>query len=59
MKLPAKLMMTMGLSALFKPRTKGWDASRRAIEDYIEVKNAEHRKALGLNGAGHRQQAAE
>ncbi|MEC9367787.1 MAG: 4Fe-4S dicluster domain-containing protein [Pseudomonadota bacterium] len=57
MKLPVKLMMTMGLSTLLKPRTRGWEASRRALEDYIEEKNTEHRKALGLNGANHRQAA--
>ncbi|MGI9384073.1 MAG: 4Fe-4S dicluster domain-containing protein [Methyloligellaceae bacterium] len=51
MKLPVKLMITMGLASIFKPRTSGWDGARRAIEDYVEEKEAEHRKALGLDEA--------
>ena len=49
MKLPVKLMIAMGLANVFKPRTRGWDKARRAIEDYVEEKEAEHRKALRLD----------
>ena len=49
MKLPVKLLIAMGLANVFKPRTRGWDKARRAIEDYVEEKEAEHRKALRLD----------
>ncbi len=51
MKLPVKLMMTMGLATIFKPRTHNWGRARQAMEDYIEERQAEQRKALKLNGA--------
>ena len=46
--LPVKLLMTMGLATVFKPRTKDWSRSRDAINEYVEEKEAEHREALGL-----------
>ena len=58
MKLPVKMMMGMGLASLFKPRTRGWDGARRAILDYVQEKEAEHRKALGLDET-RKTQAAE
>lgn len=50
--LPLKLMMTMGLANLFRPRTRGWAGARAAIEEYVHEQEAEHRRALGLDGAG-------
>jgi heterodisulfide reductase subunit C2 len=48
-KLPVKLGMVMGLSALIRPRTRGWDKARRAIEEYVGEQEAGQRKALGLD----------
>ncbi|MGI9388238.1 MAG: 4Fe-4S dicluster domain-containing protein [Methyloligellaceae bacterium] len=50
MKLPVKLLIAMGLSTLFKPRTHGWGRARRAMEEFIEETSAAHHAALGLNG---------
>ena len=48
--LPLKLMMTMGLAGLLRPRTRGWGPARAAIEEYVHEKEAEQRRALGLDG---------
>jgi heterodisulfide reductase subunit C len=48
--LPLKLMMTMGLAGLFRPRTRGWGPARAAIEEYVHEKEAAQRRALGLDG---------
>ncbi len=48
--LPLKLMTTMGLATLFRPRTRGWGPARAAIEEYVQEKEAEQRRALGLDG---------
>ena len=47
-RLPFKLGMLMGLAALFRPRTRGWDGARQAIEEYVEEQHAKQRKALRL-----------
>ena len=57
MKLPVKLMMSMGLATIFKPRTRGWGGAQRAMEEYIDEKSAEQRAALRLNG--HTSEAAD
>ena len=49
--LPLKLMMTMGLATLFRPRTRGWGPARAAIEEYVHEQEAEQRRALGLDGS--------
>jgi hypothetical protein len=41
--------MTMGLSALIRPRTRGWTNAREAIETYVEEQQSKQRKALGLS----------
>jgi heterodisulfide reductase subunit C len=46
--LPIKLLTHMGLSTLFRPKTKGWDQARAAIEEYVQEQEAEQRKALKL-----------
>jgi hypothetical protein len=50
MKLPVKLMMTMGLGTIFKPRTSGWSRAQKAMEEYIEEQETGVRSALKLNG---------
>jgi heterodisulfide reductase subunit C len=47
-RLPLKLAMMMGLSALVRPRTRGWDQARDAIGEYLSEQEALQRKALGL-----------
>ncbi len=49
--LPLKMMMTMGLGTLFRPRTRGWRQARAAIEEYVHAQEAEQGRALGLDGA--------
>ena len=48
-KLPVTLLIRMGLANVLKPRTRNWGAARDAINEYVEEKNAEHRKALKLD----------
>jgi heterodisulfide reductase subunit C2 len=48
-RLPVKLAMRMGLSALVKPRTRGWDKARAAIEGYVGEQQAKQRRALRLD----------
>ena len=47
-RLPVLMGIKMGLAALFRPRTRGWDRNRAAIEEYVSEQDAKHRKALGL-----------
>lgn len=47
--LPVKLLFMMGLQGVLRPRTKDWDKARAAIEEYVDEKEAEHRKALKLD----------
>jgi heterodisulfide reductase subunit C len=48
-RLPFKLGMLMGLAFLIRPRTRGWDGARRAIEEYVDEQHAKQSKALGLD----------
>lgn len=48
--LPVTLLMTMGLASLVRPRTKGWAGAGAAMRAYAEEQEAQHRKALGLDG---------
>jgi heterodisulfide reductase subunit C len=48
-RLPFKLGIMMGLAAVFRPRTRGWDGARRAIEEYVGEQQAKQREALGLS----------
>lgn len=47
--LPAKLLITMGLANVLRPRTRGWGGARDAINEYVSEQNAAHRQALGLD----------
>ena len=46
--LPIMLLMKMGRSTVFHPRTKGWSGARDAIKEYVAEQDQHHRKALGL-----------
>ncbi len=47
-RLPVRLLIKMGLATLFRPRTSGWGRTQAAMEEYIAEREAENRKALGL-----------
>jgi heterodisulfide reductase subunit C len=47
-RLPFQLGMRMGLAFLMRPRTRGWDGAKRAIEEYVDEQHAKQRRALGL-----------
>ena len=46
---PAKLLITMGLANVLRPRTRGWGRARDAINEYVSEQNATQRQALGLD----------
>jgi len=50
--LPAKLILRMGLSALVRPRTRGWGKAQAAIEEYTVERETKNRRALGLADDG-------
>ena len=50
--LPIKLMMHMGLANLIRPRTRGWGRAGAAIKEYVDEREAAHRKALKLPEPG-------
>ena len=50
-RLPVMFGLRMGLAALFRPRTRGWEKARDAITEYVEEQEALQRKALGLRDA--------
>jgi heterodisulfide reductase subunit C len=52
-RLPIKLMRTMGLATVFRPRTSGWGRARAAMEDYAAEQKRKQHAALGLDGTGH------
>jgi heterodisulfide reductase subunit C2 len=46
--LPFKLGISMGLSAVWRPRTRGWGKARDAISEYVHEQESRQRSALGL-----------
>jgi len=51
---PLGYLIRLGWGVVFRPRTRGWGASRRAINDYVHEVEAQNRAALGLDGGkGH------
>jgi heterodisulfide reductase subunit C2 len=52
LRFPLRMLTHLGLATLRHPRTRGWAASRSAIEEYVEERKAADRKALGLDGKG-------
>jgi heterodisulfide reductase subunit C len=51
-RLPVKLLMKLGLATLFQPRTRGWDRSRKAIDEYVAERHAADARALKLDAQG-------
>lgn len=51
-RLPARLLMKLGLATFIHPRTRGWGKARDAMNEYIAEQDAAHRAALGLEPRG-------
>jgi heterodisulfide reductase subunit C len=51
-RLPIRFGITMGLSALIRPRTRRWSKAREAIEEYVGEQRGKQRQALGLAAVG-------
>jgi heterodisulfide reductase subunit C len=45
---PVKLGFLIGLSAVFRPRTRKWVKARDAITEYVDAQETRQRHALGL-----------
>lgn len=50
--LPVTMLMRMGLSTVFRPKTRGWGKASAAINEYVAETKARERAALGLTGSG-------
>ncbi len=48
-RLPFKQGMAMGLAALFRPRTRGWNRAGAAIGEYVAEEKLKQHRALGLD----------
>jgi heterodisulfide reductase subunit C2 len=48
LKLPFKMMFSMGIEAIFPPRAGNWKKAGKALDEYVAEKRAGHHKALGL-----------
>ena len=46
--LPVKLLLTMGLATVIRPKTRGWGKARAAIAEHVAEQKAAERKALGI-----------
>ncbi len=46
-RLPVRFGILMGLAAIFRPRTRRWDAARDAINEYVAEQDAKHRRTVG------------
>ena len=58
-KLPIGLMMHMGLSTLFKPKTRGWRKAKIAMEDYIHEQEISTRQNLNLQTENKNEQKSQ
>ncbi len=47
--LPIEFLMRMGLSLVFRPRTRNWSKAGAAIDEYVHEQETRHRHALGLD----------
>ena len=45
---PMQMLTAMGLANFIRPRTRNWGPARAAIQEYVDEKNHEHRRALNL-----------
>ncbi len=49
---PVFYLIRLGLSTVFRPKTRGWGRARAAINEYVHEVEATNRKALGLDAKG-------
>lgn len=49
---PLAFLIRLGWGTVFRPRTRGWRKAGRAIEDYVQERQAAQRLALRLDGKG-------
>lgn len=49
---PVFYLMKLGFATVFRPKTKGWNRARDAINEYVEEREVANRKALGLGSKG-------
>jgi len=47
LKFPVQMLMQMGWATVFHPKTSNWGSSRRAIEEFLQEKEAAVEKKLG------------
>ena len=47
--LPVRLLLRLGCASVVRPRTRGWDGARAALEDYVDTVQRRQRQALGLD----------
>ncbi len=47
--MPVKMLLTMGLEGMVRPRTRGWGPARAAITEYVAEREDANRRALGLD----------
>lgn len=48
-RMPITMLTRLGLATLFHPRTRGWGKARAAIDEYVQEKETENRRLLGLD----------
>lgn len=48
-RLPVKMLLRLGLSAVLRPKTRKWSKSRAAITDYLQQQGRAERRALHLS----------
>lgn len=51
-RLPVKMLFSLGLAGVLRPRTRGWSRARAAIADYVDERRAADRRAVGLDASG-------
>ncbi|MEX2482474.1 MAG: 4Fe-4S dicluster domain-containing protein [Gammaproteobacteria bacterium] len=47
--LPVRMLFSMGLAGVLRPRTRGWGKAQAAIEEYVGAANASRHRTLGLD----------
>lgn len=47
--LPVAFLLRMGVSLIWRPRTRKWARARAAITEYVEEQEEKHRRDLGLD----------
>jgi heterodisulfide reductase subunit C2 len=51
-RVPVRLMLKLGIAAVFRPRTRGWKRASAALAAYVAQRNRADRDAVGLGSEG-------